>query len=310
MTAVRPQPVGPPQPIKPDLRARTDADASEVASRRSEKDTSLNSLFDDIQSELRSPEPVLPQADIFSHPSDDPPKVCRAPAQVLPRNVADKPSEPVASLPELPRSIHRRPQLFPNFATHIHPADEWLLHPQPPSAVAARLRSDAVFAAESGDTTHSARPQAIEDPWYHPELTPDPGTSPQENAASAVAADRLPAGTSAEGVPWTAGRLISLLRALSTAGYHATACELLVFLFEKHPALFTSLDLSRHAVLGCVFPQFYHTCHFRRTPDPSCRPSCPNCGSHDASCLQLSWSLFSHGGGLMCMRIPNVFWPL
>lgn len=254
MTAVRRRAISPPKPIKLDSRARPDAEASEVASGTSERETSLNFLFDDIQSDLRSQGPVLPQGEAFSHPSDDPPKICRAPAQVLPRNVAEKPFEPVAALPELPRSIHRRPQLFPNFATHIHPADEWLLHPQPPSAVAARLRSDAAYAAESKGNAQSARPQATQDPWYHPELTPETGKSRQENYAPAMAADRLQAGTSAEEVPWTPGRLISLLRALSTAGYHAAACELLVFLFEKHPALFTSLDLSRQAVLGCVSP--------------------------------------------------------
>lgn len=254
IAAITPQVAPQDEHIESDCWTRSDSEALEAVSSPPEQ-ASLSSLFDDIQTELRSSGSTLSHTETLPQPSADPPKVCRVPSRVLPFNIEDQPEQRVAALPQLPRSIHRRPQLFPHFSTHMHPADEWLLHPQPPSAVAARLRSGSEPQPNGDLPASSTGAQQPDDPWYHPELAADEADdSFEEDVHRGRQGDALEAGMPAEDAPWTPGRLISLLRALSASGLHATACELLEWLFETQPDLFTSLDLSRQAVLGCALP--------------------------------------------------------
>lgn len=254
MTAVRPLLAASVNTLSRVSSAQSGLEAEESISPESASaQSSLSSVFDEIQSELRSRSSALDTPESRGQFSVDPPKACRSIPQVLPRNVQEKPAHPVARLPELPRSIHIRPQLMPNFSTHIHPTDEWLLHPQPPPAVAARLRSGASHPPRD-DSSTTTSVQLVDDPWYHGDLHPEPLTRKPSSLALESVPDDLHVGKSQEELPWTPGRLISLLRALSAAGYHATACELLDFLFETQGMLFSSLDLSRQAVLGCVHP--------------------------------------------------------
>eukprot|EP00892_Ulva_mutabilis_P009271 jgi/Ulvmu1/6716/UM030_0049.1 len=245
-----------PKPAHPvDAWPAMAAPASDLAESTTSEDqaehTSLSSLFDDIQSDIRSASAGLSPSEKLSRISNDPPKACRSPAQVLPRNVQEKPDDPLASLPKLPRSIHRRPQLFPHFSNHIHPTDEWLLYPQPPSAVAARLRSEAVQSVDGDAAALTFDHQRRDDPWSHADAKAQPMPLVDSDATSAAVRNQV--SISSEEVPWNSGRLITLLRALSSEGLHATACELLQFLFHNHGSLFTKLDLSRQAVLGLIW---------------------------------------------------------